>query len=163
MDTSDTSLHVACLCAAWCRLCDGYRPVLEQVEAELRAAGAAPRWHWVDIEDDADLVGELDVETFPTIVVCDADQVRFAGPVTPQPETLRRLLRALGTTEDVRPVRLQIATRDAAAAGGGAIERPEQAMAMAFFSGSFLIGICAAMPPIAWMLRRWHVLTRSSA
>jgi len=95
MDTSDTSLHVACLCAAWCRLCDGYRPVLEQVEAELRAAGAAPRWHWVDIEDDADLVGELDVETFPTIVVCDADQVRFAGPVTPQPETLRRLLRAL--------------------------------------------------------------------
>ena len=94
MDASD-SLHVACLCAAWCRLCDGYRPVLEQVEAELRRAGAAPRWHWIDIEDDAELVGELDVETFPTIVVCDADHVRFAGPVTPQPETLLRLLRAL--------------------------------------------------------------------
>jgi thioredoxin 1 len=89
------SLHVACLCAAWCRLCDGYRPVLEQVEAELRAAGATPRWHWIDIEDDAELVGELDVETFPTIVVCDARQVRFAGPVTPQPERLSRLLRSL--------------------------------------------------------------------
>jgi thioredoxin 1 len=94
MDTPD-SLHVACLCAAWCRLCDGYRPVLEQVEAELRAAGAAPRWHWIDIEDEAELVGELDVQTFPTIVVCDADHVRFAGPVTPQPETLLRLLRSL--------------------------------------------------------------------
>lgn len=94
MDTS-ASLHVACLCAAWCRLCDGYRPVLEQVEAELRRAGAAPRWHWIDIEDDAELVGDLDVETFPTIVVCDARHVRFAGPVTPQPETLLRLLRAL--------------------------------------------------------------------
>lgn len=89
------TVHVACLCAAWCRLCDGYRPVLEQVEAELRAAGATPRWHWIDIEDDAELVGELDVETFPTIVVCDARRVRFAGPVTPQPQTLSRLLRSL--------------------------------------------------------------------
>lgn len=43
-----------------------------------------------------------------------------------------RLLRALGSTEDVRPMRLQIATRDASAAGGGALERPELAMAMAF-------------------------------
>jgi thioredoxin-like negative regulator of GroEL len=89
------SLHVACLCAAWCRLCDGYRAVLEQVEADLRAAGAAARWHWIDIEDQADLVGDLDVETFPTIVVCDARHVRFVGPVTPQPETLSRLLRSL--------------------------------------------------------------------
>ena len=94
MDESD-SPHVACLCAAWCRLCDGYRSVLERVETELRAAGATLRWHWIDIEDDADLVGELDVETFPTIVVCDARRVRFAGPVTPQPETLSRLLRSL--------------------------------------------------------------------
>ena len=50
---------------------------------------------WIDIEDDAELVGDLDVETFPTIVVCDAQQVRFAGPVAPQPETLLRLLRSL--------------------------------------------------------------------
>jgi hypothetical protein len=91
----DQTLHVACLCAAWCRLCDGYRPVLERVEAELRQAGAAPRWHWIDIEDEAELVGDLDVETFPTIVVCDERHLRFAGPVTPQPETLLRLLRAL--------------------------------------------------------------------
>jgi hypothetical protein len=31
------------------------------------------------------------------------------------------------------------------------------ANASAFATSSFLIGICAAMPPIAWMLRRWHV------
>jgi len=90
-----TSLHVACLCAAWCRTCDDYRPVFEGIEAELRAAGAAPQWHWIDIEDQTDLVGDFDVETFPTIVVCDAQHVRFAGPVTPQPETLSRLLRSL--------------------------------------------------------------------
>jgi hypothetical protein len=46
-------------------------------------------------------VGDLDVETFPTIVVVDDAQVRFAGPVEPQRETLRRLLRA--TVTDAAP------------------------------------------------------------
>lgn len=92
---ADATIHLACLCAAWCRLCDDYAPVLQQVAAELAAAGVPLRCHWIDIEDQADLVGEVDVETFPTIVVADAAQVRFAGPLTPQPDTLRRLLRAL--------------------------------------------------------------------
>ncbi len=35
--------------------------------------------------------------------------------------------------------------------------------AASFAAGSFLIGICAAMPPIAGAPRRWQVLTRSSA
>src|SRR5574337_576580 len=64
-------IHVACLCAGWCRLCDDYRGVLDRVARELGAAGFAPRWHWIDIEGDSDLVGDLDVETFPPIVVCD--------------------------------------------------------------------------------------------
>ena len=91
----DQTIHIACLCAAWCRLCDDYAPVLEQVVGELLAAGAPLQRHWIDIEDEADLVGDLDVETFPTIVIADAQHVRFAGPLTPQADTLRRLLRAL--------------------------------------------------------------------
>jgi thioredoxin 1 len=91
---SGPAFEIACLCAAWCRLCDDYAPVLRQGMAELQAAGVPLRWHWIDIEDEADLLGELDVETFPTLVVADAGAVRFAGPLTPQPETLRRLLRA---------------------------------------------------------------------
>jgi len=39
------------------------------------------------------VVGDVDVETFPTIVVIDPVAVRSAGPLTPQPDTLRRLLR----------------------------------------------------------------------
>jgi len=94
-------VHVACLCAAWCRLCDDYRAVLESLADELDHAGVAVHWHWVDIENEADLVGDLDVETFPTIVVADDQAVRFAGVVTPQRETLRRLLRA--TVLDAAP------------------------------------------------------------
>jgi thiol-disulfide isomerase/thioredoxin len=84
------SLWLACLCAGWCRTCDGYRPVLDAVAAEH--PGLPVRW--IDIEDEADLVGDIDVETFPTLLVAGADGVRFFGPLTPQPETLRRLLRA---------------------------------------------------------------------
>lgn len=92
--TSATPLWVACLCAGWCRTCDGYAPVLEGVTAEFTAADPALQVRWVDIEDESDLVGELDVETFPTLAVMDARAVRFFGPLTPQPETLRRTLRA---------------------------------------------------------------------
>ena len=88
------TIHVACLCAAWCRLCDDYAPVLRQVVAELAAAGVALQAHWIDIEDEAELLGDFDVETFPTLVVVDAQSVRFAGPLTPQADTLRRVLRA---------------------------------------------------------------------
>ncbi len=100
MSTADECppLHVACLCAAWCRLCDGYAPVFAQVTDALRAQHPGLRTHWIDIEDEADLLGDFDVETFPTIVVADAAGVRFAGPLTPQPETLQRLLRSVLTT-----------------------------------------------------------------
>ena len=88
-------LQLACLCAAWCRLCEAYEPVLAQVGAEFAAEGVDLQLHWIDIEDEAALLGDFDVQTFPTLVLLDEQQVHFAGPLTPQPETLRRLLRAL--------------------------------------------------------------------
>ena len=98
---SAPTIDVACLCAAWCRLCDDYRAVLESLADEFDQGAVVVRWHWVDIEDEADLLGDFDVETFPTIIVADAAHVRFAGPVTPQREALRRLLRA--TVIDATP------------------------------------------------------------
>jgi thioredoxin 1 len=92
---TDRSIDIACLCAAWCRLCDDYAPVFAKVLDEIEQAGVALRRHWIDIEDEADLVGDFDVDTFPTLVVVGPDGVvRFAGPLTPEPATLRRVLRA---------------------------------------------------------------------
>ena len=82
-------VFVVCLCAAWCRVCDEFRPIFDRVAAELPQARAL----WIDIEDEAALVGDLDVETFPTLLIAGADGVRFAGPVLPQEETLRRLMK----------------------------------------------------------------------
>jgi thiol-disulfide isomerase/thioredoxin len=86
------TVHVACLCAAWCRTCESYQQVFEAACAELPQQDLRVRW--IDIEDEAELVGDLDIETFPTLLIADDRQVRFAGPLTPQPETLRRILRA---------------------------------------------------------------------
>ncbi len=93
-DPAVPALYVACLCAAWCRTCDAYAAVFERAVAALRAPSHVVTSRWIDIEDEAALVGDFDVETFPTLVVADDRRVLFAGPLTPQPETAQRVLQA---------------------------------------------------------------------
>jgi thioredoxin 1 len=100
--THPSALHVACLCAAWCRLCDDYASVFDGVTQGLRAEYPALHVHWIDIEDEAALLGDFEVETFPTLVVVDATQVRFAGPLQPQAQTLQRVLRATLADDSAR-------------------------------------------------------------
>lgn len=85
-------LWVICLCAQWCGTCREYRAVFDA------QAQAHPDMHcvWVDVEDEPDLVGDLDVETFPTLLVgrvgAAGAALDFAGPLLPQPAILERLL-----------------------------------------------------------------------
>jgi len=104
------ALTVACLCAAWCRTCDAYRAVFDAAVDELRASGWVVAAHWIDIEDEADLLGDLDVETFPTLLVAHGVQVRFFGPLEPQPETVRRMLLAAAAVEHRCPVPAAVET-----------------------------------------------------
>ena len=84
------SVLVVCLCAEWCGVCRDYRARFEQVQAKFPQA----RFLWIDVEDEADLLHPLDVEDFPTLLLAVGDTPRFFGPLTPQPETLERLIRA---------------------------------------------------------------------
>ena len=88
---SETAPWVICLCADWCGLCRDYRQVLEQVAARYPGY----RFAWLDIEDQADLVGDMDIETFPTLLVADEASVLFLGTLTPHADTLSRLLASL--------------------------------------------------------------------
>jgi hypothetical protein len=85
---------VACLCAEWCDLCGEYRPGFVALAA--RAPRAAFRW--VDIEDEADALGDLEVENFPTVLVKRGSEVLFYGPLEPAHAHLERLLGALGVS-----------------------------------------------------------------
>lgn len=51
---------------------------------------------WVDIEDQAELMGGVDVEDFPTLLIGQGGgrdvEVRFWGPVLPHRQTLHQLI-----------------------------------------------------------------------
>jgi thiol-disulfide isomerase/thioredoxin len=89
----DDALLVACLCAGWCTTCAAYLPVLAQLAAERPGL----RFAWIDIEDDADALGDdaLDIENFPTVMVLGAGRPLFYGTLLPYAATLARLLDAL--------------------------------------------------------------------
>jgi thiol-disulfide isomerase/thioredoxin len=88
---AEPPLLVACLCAQWCGTCGAYRAAFDALAAEI---GAQAQFVWVDIEDQADALGDVDVEDFPTLLVARGDTLLFFGPLTPQPSTLARLLRS---------------------------------------------------------------------
>ena len=85
---SPPSLLVACLCAQWCGTCRDYRPLFDQLQAEVADAKSV----WIHIEDEADLVDPVEVDNFPTLLVVADGQARFFGTLTPHIDTLRRIL-----------------------------------------------------------------------
>ena len=103
--TASTSLLVVCLCAEWCGVCRDYRNGFAQVTAAVQADHPQAQFVWLDIEDDADLLHPLDdVDDFPTLLIAVAGAPRFFGPITPQPQTLERLVRRLAESASARPL-----------------------------------------------------------
>ena len=82
---------VECLCAEWCGVCRDYRPGFEALAARFPEV----TFRWLDIEDDAEAVGDVEVENFPTITVKEGDEVRFHGALLPHHDHLKRLLEKL--------------------------------------------------------------------
>ena len=83
-------LTVACLCAAWCGTCSSYRATFE----ELALRHPDKTFVWIDIEDQADIVGDLDVDNFPTLLVQRGDTVAFFGTMLPDGAVADRLVQA---------------------------------------------------------------------
>ncbi len=79
---------VICLCAEWCGTCRDYRAGFES----LAEVFPAMRLRWVDIEDSADEMGDLDVENFPTLLIRRGEDVLFFGTMLPHLGHLRRTL-----------------------------------------------------------------------
>ena len=93
LDATAAGWWVVCLCAGWCGVCRDYQAVFDTIAK----AHPQARFLWVDIEDEEDLAGDLDVETFPTLLIADAGGARFLGPLLPQPGVLTRLLDSLAS------------------------------------------------------------------
>lgn len=61
----------------------------------MAARYPSSRFVWLDIEDQSSLVGDIEVETFPTLLISHQQGVQFMGPLTPHAHTLSRLLDSL--------------------------------------------------------------------
>lgn len=83
------SLHAICFCASWCGVC---RDFAATYEALVKAHPQA-RFLWLDIEDDADLIDDMEVENFPTFLLAVDGRAVFHGPVLPHLSGLTRLVR----------------------------------------------------------------------
>ena len=81
---------VACLCALWCGTCGSYRATFE----ELAARHPDTNFVWIDIEDQADVVGDLDIDNFPTLLIQHGDNEAFFGTVLPDGGLAHRMVQA---------------------------------------------------------------------
>lgn len=85
---TDNTWIVACLCAAWCDVCMQYKPGFDA----LAAQHPDKLFLWIDIEDRADIVGDFDVENFPTLLIQCGDDVVFYGTSLPDQHIAHRLI-----------------------------------------------------------------------
>ena len=82
---------VVSLCAAWCDTCNEFRDGYER----LSQARPAMTFVWLDIEDDADIAGDIDVENFPTLAIYRGTTPLHFGVSLPHETTVGRLIDAL--------------------------------------------------------------------
>lgn len=89
-------MTVVCLCAAWCDTCNEFRVAFDRI------AGARPtmRFVWLDIEDDSDLCGDIDVENFPTLAIYCGEALLHYGVSLPQEGTVARLIDAMAAGKE---------------------------------------------------------------
>lgn len=86
---NEAEFLVSCLCAQWCGTCREYRDGFDALSGRFPDL----RFVWVDIEDEPEVVEDLDVENFPTVVIQRGHSVLFCGPMLPQHHLLERMIR----------------------------------------------------------------------
>jgi thioredoxin reductase (NADPH) len=87
------AMTVVCLCAAWCDTCSEFRLAFDRIAA----ARPDMRFVWLDIEDDSELCGDIDVENFPTLAIYRGGTLLHFGVSLPQEGTVARLVDAMTT------------------------------------------------------------------
>lgn len=102
---------IICLCAEWCGTCREYRVAFDALAGAVRGA----QFRWLDIENEAEALGDLDVENFPTLFIARGGSVLFYGTMLPHISHLERLLETyMGQTpEESQAYALSVPERQA--------------------------------------------------
>ena len=93
--SGNEGLLVVCLCAAWCQTCGEFCGTFDRLARSHPGAGFV----WLDVEDDSALVGDIEIENFPTLAVFRGDKALFYGVTMPQEGVVARTLASLARTD----------------------------------------------------------------
>ena len=99
MSRAGGSVTVICLCAAWCGVCREF--AVHYRSAQDPASGAA--FEWLDVEDEAERLGDVDVDNFPCVLIGVGGDPVFFGAITPNRATLERLVRSAAEMAPLPP------------------------------------------------------------
>lgn len=92
---AQSQVVVVALCAAWCETCNAFRADYER----LAATRSDVAFIWLDIEDDADVAGDVDVENFPTLAIFRGEIPLHFGVSLPHASSIGRLIDALAAQD----------------------------------------------------------------
>ena len=87
---NDKSWVVAFFCAQWCRACREFRPELDKMTVSYPQVA----FFWVDVEDNSDMLGDLDINKFPTLLIQQGDTVAFYSCIHPDTKLIERILQS---------------------------------------------------------------------
>lgn len=87
----DGTWMLVCFCAGWCNACREYLPQLR----ELAESRPDVRFFWVDIEEHGDMMGNLEINKFPTILIQRDDTVAFYSCIHPDARLAERILQSM--------------------------------------------------------------------
>jgi thioredoxin reductase (NADPH) len=85
---AEDALVAVLFCAAWCDTCTEFRAPLERIATTHPDVAFV----WLDIEDDSDICGDVDVENFPTLAIFRGGSLLHFGVSLPQEGTVARLV-----------------------------------------------------------------------
>jgi hypothetical protein len=91
---------VACLCAQWCGICRGWREAFRDLALQSTSLLPASRWLWVDVESQADALGEFEPENFPVLAVQRGSRLLYCAALPQQAGNWRRMVQSLGALDE---------------------------------------------------------------
>jgi thioredoxin reductase (NADPH) len=94
----ENGLVVAALCAAWCSTCTEFRAAFDALAAQRPTV----RFVWLDVEDDAELCGDVEVANFPTILAFRGERILHYGITVPLAGVVARLVDELALRREGR-------------------------------------------------------------
>jgi uncharacterized protein YjeT (DUF2065 family) len=93
---------VACLCAQWCGICRGWRDAFRELAQQSADLLPASRWLWVDVESQADALGDFEPENFPVLAVQQGARLLYCAALPQQAGNWRRMVQSLGALDDAQ-------------------------------------------------------------